>query len=138
MTYQDINNIMSELAEYQRLKDELETQIESLKDDLKKYMIDNDLTVLNGLEHKATYTAVTSTRLDTKADELETQIESLKDDLKKYMIDNDLTVLNGLEHKATYTAVTSTRLDTKALKNAHSDLVKEYIITSVSNRFTFR
>lgn len=91
MTIQEINEIMSELAEYQRLKDELETQI-----------------------------------------------ESLKDDLKRYMIDNDLTVLNGLEHKATYTPVTSTRLDTKALKNAHSDLVKEYIITSVSNRFTFR
>lgn len=91
MTIQEINKIMSELAEYQRLKDELEIQI-----------------------------------------------ESLKDDLKRYMIDNDLTVLNGLEHKATYTPVTSTRLDTKALKNAHSDLVKEYIITSVSNRFTFR
>ena len=67
MTIQEINKIMSELAEYQRLKDELETQIESLKDDLKRYMIDNDLTVLNGLEHKATYTPVTSTRVDTKA-----------------------------------------------------------------------
>lgn len=67
MTSQEINKIMQDLAEYQRLKDELENQIESLKDDLKRYMIDNDLTVLNGLEHKATYTAVTSTRLDTKA-----------------------------------------------------------------------
>lgn len=91
MTYQDINNIMRDLAEYQRLKDELETQI-----------------------------------------------ESLKDDLKQYMINNDLTVLNGLEHKVTYTAVTSERLDTKALKKAHSEIVKKYIIKSVSNRFTFK
>ena len=67
MTIQEINEIMSELAEYQRLKDDLDVQIESLKDDLKRYMIEQDLTVLNGLEHKATYTAVTSTRLDTKA-----------------------------------------------------------------------
>ncbi|WP_276885848.1 hypothetical protein [Allobaculum stercoricanis] len=91
MTIQEINEKMSALAEYERLSDELEQEK-----------------------------------------------EALKDDLKRYMIDNDLTVLNGLEHKATYTAVTSTRLDTKALKSAHSDLVKEYIITSVSNRFTFR
>lgn len=91
MTIQEINEKMSALAEYERLSDELEQEK-----------------------------------------------EALKDDLKRYMIDNGLTVLNGLEHKATYTAVTSTRLDTKALKNAHSDLVKEYIITSVSNRFTFR
>ena len=91
MTIQEINEKMSALAEYERLSDELEQEK-----------------------------------------------EALKDDLKRYMIDNGLTVLNGLEHKATYTPVTSTRLDTKALKNAHSDLVKEYIITSVSNRFTFR
>ena len=91
MTIQEINEKMSALAEYERLSDELEQEK-----------------------------------------------EALKDDLKRYMIDNGLTVLNGLEHKATYTPVTSTRLDTKALKNAHSDLVKEYIITSMSNRFTFR
>lgn len=67
MTIQEINEKMSTLAEYERLKDDLQHEIESLKDDLKKYMIDNDLTVLNGLEHKATYTAVTTTRVDTKA-----------------------------------------------------------------------
>ena len=67
MTIQEINEKMSALAEYERLSDELEQEKEALKDDLKRYMIDNGLTVLNGLEHKATYTAVTSTRLDTKA-----------------------------------------------------------------------
>ena len=91
MTIQEINEKMSTLAEYERLNDDLQQEI-----------------------------------------------ESLKDDLKKYMIDNDLTVLNGLEHKATYTPVTTTRLDTKALKKAHSEIVEQYIKTSVSNRFTFK
>ncbi len=67
MSTQDINRIMGELAEYQRLNDELKAHIESLKDDLKRFMIENGLTELNGLEHKATYKTVTSSRLDTKA-----------------------------------------------------------------------
>lgn len=63
----NINEIMKELAQYNRLADETAVIIEGLKDKLKGYMIENNLDTLNGDEHRATYKAVTSDRIDTKA-----------------------------------------------------------------------
>lgn len=63
----NINEVMKQLAEYIRLSDELNATIDSLKDDIKKYMIDNNMDVLNGKEHKASYKSVTSSRIDTTA-----------------------------------------------------------------------
>lgn len=63
----DINAIMAELAQYTRLQEEAATMVEGLKDQLKKYMLENGLDVLTGSEHKATYKAVTSSRIDTTA-----------------------------------------------------------------------
>ncbi len=63
----DINNIMAELAKYNRMLEETQTIIESLKDELKTYMTQNGLETLTGLEHKASYKSVSSTRLDTTA-----------------------------------------------------------------------
>lgn len=63
----NINEIMAQLAQYNRMKDETEAIIDGLKDQLKQYMIENKLDTLNGDEHKAIYKAVESSRLDTKA-----------------------------------------------------------------------
>lgn len=63
----DINEIMAELAQYTRLQEEAAAMVESLKDQLKNYMVENGLDVLTGSEHKATYKTVTSSRIDTSA-----------------------------------------------------------------------
>ena len=41
--------------------------VDSLKDSLKKYMEENGLDTIAGSEHKASYKAVTSSRIDTTA-----------------------------------------------------------------------
>lgn len=63
----DYNEIMSQLAQYMRIADETEAIIDGLKDQLKAYMQKNSMDTLNGTEHKATYKAVTSNRIDTTA-----------------------------------------------------------------------
>ena len=61
------NETMRQLAEYKRMNEETTAIIESLQDELKKYMSDNNLDVLNGNEHKAIYKSITSSRVDTTA-----------------------------------------------------------------------
>ena len=63
----NINAIMVELAKYNRMADELAGIIDGLKDELKAYMLENDLETINGDEHRATYKPVTSVRIDTTA-----------------------------------------------------------------------
>lgn len=63
----DINNTMRQLAEYQRLQEETTAIIDSLKDELKRYMQENNTDVIIGTEHKASYKDVISNRLDSKA-----------------------------------------------------------------------
>ena len=63
----NINEIMAQLAQYQRMADETAQIIDGLKDELKAYMTSNNLDTLTGDEHKATYKAVESSRIDTKA-----------------------------------------------------------------------
>ena len=63
----NINEVMSELAQYNRLADEISATVEGLKDQIKKYMEENQLETLAGSEHKATYKTVTSSRIDTAA-----------------------------------------------------------------------
>lgn len=63
----NLDEIMRELAEYTRLAEEIAATVDSLKDVLKKHMEKNGLDVLTGTEHKATYKAVTSSRIDTTA-----------------------------------------------------------------------
>ncbi len=61
------NEIMSELAQYNRIAEETAAVIEGLKDKLKGYMIAEGVETLTGGEHKATYKPVTSNRIDTTA-----------------------------------------------------------------------
>ena len=63
----DINAIMAELAQYNRMAEEIAATVDSLKDEIKKYMEENQLETLTGNEHKATYKTVTSSRIDTTA-----------------------------------------------------------------------
>ena len=63
----NINEIMKQLAEYQRIQDETTAIIDGLKDQIKGYMIAEKIETLTGDEHKATYKEVSSSRVDTKA-----------------------------------------------------------------------
>lgn len=63
----DVNAIMTELAQYIRMQEEAAAMVESLKDQLKTQMQAAGVDTLTGDEHKATYKAVTSSRVDTSA-----------------------------------------------------------------------
>lgn len=63
----NINAIMAELAQYIRMQEEAAAMVESLKDQLKTQMQAAGVDTLTGDEHKATYKAVTSSRVDTSA-----------------------------------------------------------------------
>lgn len=63
----NIDSIMKELAEYIRMQEEAAAMVESLKDQLKERMSAAGVDSLAGTEHKATYKAVTSSRVDTTA-----------------------------------------------------------------------
>ena len=62
-----INQLMAELAQYIRMQEEASAMVESLKDQLKAQMQAAGVDTLAGDEHKATYKAVTSSRVDTTA-----------------------------------------------------------------------
>lgn len=63
----NIDIIMGELAQYTRLQEETAAIIDELKDELKNIMQAQNTEVLQGTEHKASYKAVISSRIDTTA-----------------------------------------------------------------------
>ena len=63
----NLDEIMREVAEYTRMAEEIAATLDGLKDLLKKHMEENQLETLAGTEHKATYKAVVSSRIDTAA-----------------------------------------------------------------------
>lgn len=63
----NIDSIMKELAEYIRMGEQIAATVDGLKDQLKQIMQEQNTDTLTGTEHKATYKAVTSSRLDTTA-----------------------------------------------------------------------
>ena len=63
----NINELMSQLAQYNRIAEETAQIIDGIKDELKAYMTENGLDTLNGDEHKATYKLVESSRVDTRS-----------------------------------------------------------------------
>lgn len=67
-TLTEIQNTMKELAEYVRMQDELTAQIDSLKDELKEYMKEENVDELLGEngEH-AVWRKVISNRFDSTA-----------------------------------------------------------------------
>lgn len=67
MAMENLNALMREIAEYSRMAEEIGVTLDSLKDTLKKHMEENGLDSIAGSEHKASYKAVTSSRIDTTA-----------------------------------------------------------------------
>ena len=67
MAMDNLNALMREIAEYTRMAEEIAATLDSLKDILKKHMEENGLDSIAGGEHKASYKAVTSSRIDTTA-----------------------------------------------------------------------
>lgn len=63
----NLDAIMAELAQYIRMQEEAAAMVESLKDQIKERMTAAGVESLAGSEHKATYKAVTSSRVDTTA-----------------------------------------------------------------------
>lgn len=63
----NLDAIMQELAQYTRMAEEIAATVDSLRDILKKHMEENGLDSIAGSEHKASYKAVTSSRIDTTA-----------------------------------------------------------------------
>lgn len=63
----NLDSLMREIAEYTRMAEEIAATLDSLKDILKKHMEENGLDSIAGSEHKASYKAVTSSRIDTTA-----------------------------------------------------------------------
>lgn len=63
----NIDGIMAELAQYTRLQEETTAIIDGLKDELKAIMRKQNTDTLTGTEHKASYKAVVSSRIDTTA-----------------------------------------------------------------------
>lgn len=54
-TLAEINNTLKELASYTKMAEELEAQIDSLKDEIKEYMTDENLTELLGESGEKVY-----------------------------------------------------------------------------------
>lgn len=63
----NIDSIMQELAEYIRMGEQIAATVDGLKDQLKEIMQAQGVDTLTGTEHKASYKAVTSSRIDTSA-----------------------------------------------------------------------
>lgn len=63
----NLDSLMREIAEYTRMAEEVAATLDSLKDILKKHMEENGLDSIAGSEHKASYKAVTCSRIDTTA-----------------------------------------------------------------------
>ena len=63
----NLDSLMREIAEYTRMAEEVAATLDSLEDTLKKHMEENGLDSIAGSEHKVSYKAVTSSRIDTTA-----------------------------------------------------------------------
>lgn len=63
----NIDSTMKELAQYTRIMEEATATVDGLKDEIKRYMEEHNTDILIGNEHKVSFKAVTSSRLDGAA-----------------------------------------------------------------------
>ena len=62
-----IDEVMKNLAEYTRIQEEAAAVVEALRDEIKQYMQEKNTDTITGAEHKATFKAYSSSRIDTTA-----------------------------------------------------------------------
>ncbi len=62
----DINKIFADLAQWQRVQEEAAAAVEALKDEVKKIMTDSGQYTIVGNEHRAQWSDVTQSKVDTK------------------------------------------------------------------------
>lgn len=67
MSKQEIESKVKELRELRRMAEELAAEIDSIQDTIKAHMDAEGVDTISGTDWKATYKAVTSSRLDTAA-----------------------------------------------------------------------
>lgn len=80
----DYNKIFKELAEYTRIKEQTQAIIDSLQDELKQYMLDNNTDEIIGNEHKCSWKMVHGSKLDSK------QLKVVYPELvQQYTVDNN-------------------------------------------------
>lgn len=62
----DINKIFADLAQWQRVQEEAAAAVEALKDEVKKIMTESGNYTIVGNEHRAQWSDVTQSKVDTK------------------------------------------------------------------------
>ncbi len=62
----DINKIFADLAQWQRVQEEAAAAVEALKDEVKKIMTESCNYTIIGNEHRAQWSDVTQSKVDTK------------------------------------------------------------------------
>lgn len=62
----DINKIFADLAQWQRVQEEAAAAVEALKDEVKKIMTESGNYSIVGNEHRAQWSDVTQSKIDTK------------------------------------------------------------------------
>lgn len=62
----NFNEVMANLAQLKAMANELQAEIKATEDELKAYMEAEGVGILQGIEHKATWKEVTTSRVDTK------------------------------------------------------------------------
>lgn len=67
MSMNEMEIKVKELRELRRMADELTAEIDSIQDEIKKHMDAAGIDTISGTDWKATYKAVTSSRLDGTA-----------------------------------------------------------------------
>lgn len=67
MSIDMMNAKVKELRELKRMQDELTAEIEAIQDEIKAHMTAQGVDTLTGTDWKATWKAVTSSRLDSTA-----------------------------------------------------------------------
>lgn len=63
----NVNETLQALAEYTRMKEEIDAEIETLRDTLKAYMMENNTDTVTGTEHRVTWKTVKNNRFDSAA-----------------------------------------------------------------------
>lgn len=74
----DINKTFAELAQYKRIAEEAQKQIETLENEIKAVMKANGEYEILGDEHKAVWTSYEKTQFDTKKFKAENPAMALK------------------------------------------------------------